>query len=107
MTDRRLPRPGEVWHSAARSREERHVLNVYPDAVSYLYLNNPDVYACSMDHWLKTSVPPGPALLGTVDVWFDCDSRSFTFQQSDRTQRVGTLFAYSDATFVFTKSGPS
>ena len=69
MTDKRIPKQGEVWTTKAGS--EMRIVNVYPDAVTYYYPDAVTYYygdggtvlhAAELSYWLDNSTPPEPTV---------------------------------------------
>ena len=100
----RTPQPGEVWTS--RAGEERTIVNVYPDAVTFTGVGR-SLVALTLDEFVGVYSPPAPVVDMIEELWFE--PLGFYVADLNRTQppdarRVGTIAAMSDGTFRFEAS---
>ena len=98
MSDKRIPKPGEVWRDKYNDRAA--VLNVYPDCLTYNWTGaSTAVLATTLDDFVNRYTPPEPAVVQSIHVMFD---GVFWLTTEPLTRsKVGTIAAMSDGTFRF------
>ena len=97
MTDKRIPKPGEVWTYGSGLRP---VVNVYPDAVTYTIHGH--LNATTLDGFLDAYTPPEPTVVETR--WLSPASNMFFIDRigphDDHTHRLDLM---SDGEFRVVK----
>ena len=103
MTDKRIPKTGEVW-THKHTAEPRPIVNVYPDAVTFM-VDGQHLHATTLDDFLARYVPPEPTVVLIEDLWFNPLSGFVPVNPGTETPgawcRVGTIAAMSAGTFRF------
>ena len=104
MSDKRIPKPGEVWVDRSNGLA-RTVVNVYPDAVTYRVFDEESPNAKTLDQFMACSAPPEPTVVRSEPVFYSADD-GFLILQPGTAQfgpyaYVGTIAAMSDGTFRF------
>lgn len=61
MTDKRIPKVGEVWTTGLDS--SLTILNVYPDAVTYRFNDSAKPYAYTLETFVDNFTPPKPTVV--------------------------------------------
>jgi hypothetical protein len=102
VSDKRIPKPGEVWGLV--DGKSINIVNVYPDCLTY---NIPGVglWSCVMDKFLGLATPPEPTVVSRQHLLFNHDTGNFVVVTTHfhwvNTTDVGTIAAMSDGTFRF------
>ena len=102
MTDKRIPKPGEVW-TLKSTGITSEVLNVYPDCLTYRY-NHHDERATTIDDFLNRYSPPEPTVVSQRHVmWEAVGENLFTATHPDvfQAESLGTIAVMSDGTARF------
>ena len=97
MSEQRIPKPGEAWRCGP---SKRTVINVYPDAVTFLGFDG-EVYAVTLDDFLECSTPPEPTVVASLHFTHRSDSGFILYgHEADANHRLDLM---SDGEFRVVK----